>query len=64
MNLAGERLMADRTLPKSANTELSKAEALRKVAEAMEIVRFGEIIVKMQGGKPVFVDVLMRERVG
>ena len=49
---------------KTNPVELSRQDALRLVAEAMDKVRFGEIIVKMQGGKPVFVDVQYRERVG
>ena len=45
-------------------TELSSQEALHLVAEAMNVVRFGEIVIKIQNGKPVFVDALKRERVG
>ncbi len=55
--------MGVETLPKKG-VELSRTEALRLVAEAMKLVRFGEIVVKMQNGKPVFVDALSRERVG
>lgn len=46
------------------SSEISKREALERVARAMEQVQYGEIIVKMQGGKPVWVDKYERERVG
>lgn len=45
-------------------TELSAKDALAKVAKAMKEVEFGEIIIKMQGGKPIWVDKYERERVG
>lgn len=44
--------------------ELSRKEALRRVELAMSEVVNGEIIVKMQGGKPIWVDKFERERVG
>ncbi|MDQ7794132.1 MAG: DUF2292 domain-containing protein [bacterium] len=44
--------------------ELSKEAALRKVARALDEVQYGEIIIKMQAGKPVWVDKYERERVG
>lgn len=40
------------------------APALLSVAQAMTSVQYGEITVKMQGGKPVWVDSVKRERVG
>lgn len=43
---------------------LSKQIALERVARAMDEVEYGEIIVKMQAGKPVWVDKYERERVG
>ncbi|MEW6047104.1 MAG: hypothetical protein AB1609_11575 [Bacillota bacterium] len=43
---------------------LSKQRALELVARALDEVEYGEIIVKMQGGKPVWVDKYDRQRVG
>lgn len=40
------------------------ASALLAVAVALTEVAYGEVIVKMQGGKPVWVDKIERERVG
>lgn len=42
---------------------LSKQIALEHVSRAMDEVEYGEIIVKMQAGKPVWVDKYERERV-
>ncbi|NLJ61638.1 MAG: DUF2292 domain-containing protein [Firmicutes bacterium] len=39
-------------------------EALRKVELALESMKCNEIIVRVQNGKPVFVDKYERERVG
>jgi hypothetical protein len=44
--------------------ELSRQEAIRRVLKAMDVCAFGDITIKMQNGKPVFVDVIYRERVG
>ena len=43
---------------------LSISEALRRVEEALKSIRYGEIIIKVQNGKPVWVDKYERERVG
>jgi len=45
------------------DAELSKEAALRLVARALDEVQYGEIIIKMQAGKPVWVDKYERERV-
>ena len=52
------------TKKNSQNVEMSKQEAVRRVLKAMEVCAWGDIIIKMQNGKPVFVDVVYRERVG
>ena len=52
------------TASRSQKQEMSQEEALRLVAWALRGVRYGEIIVKMQAGKPVSVDKYARERVG
>lgn len=44
--------------------ESSKDEALRRVKEALNRVKYGEIIVKIQAGKPIHVESVNRERVG
>lgn len=43
---------------------LSVEEAIRRVKKALEDIQYGEIIIKIQGGKPIFVDKFERERVG
>jgi len=37
---------------------------LLNVAENLDDVNYGEINIKVQGGKPIWVDVIKRERVG
>jgi hypothetical protein len=39
-------------------------EVLDKVAKALEGLEFGEVVIKVQGGKVIFVDRYERERVG
>lgn len=46
------------------NKELSVREALKRVEEALKSIKYGEIIIKVQNGKPIFVDKYERERVG
>lgn len=46
------------------NKSLSISEALKKVEEALKTIKYGEIIIKVQNGKPIFVDKYERERVG
>lgn len=41
-----------------------KIDALGKVARGMAEVGYGEVIIKVQGGKVVWVDRYERERVG
>lgn len=44
--------------------ERSKQEALKQVAQALDSIRYGEVVVKIQGGKPIFVERREQERVG
>lgn len=44
--------------------EMSKEEALRRVARALDEIEYGEVIVKVQAGKVMWVDKYERERVG
>lgn len=44
--------------------ELSKKETIEKVEKALDLVKNGEVIIKVQGGKPIWVDKFDRERVG
>lgn len=37
---------------------------LEKVAKALEGLEYGEVVIKVQGGKVIFVDRYERERVG
>lgn len=46
------------------NKALSIREALNRVEEALKSIEYGEIIIKVQNGKPIFVDKYERERVG
>lgn len=48
----------------SRNVGTNHEETLRLVARALRDVKYGEIVIKMQGGKPVWVDKHERERVG
>lgn len=43
---------------------LSIEEAVTKVRTALTQIRYGEVIVKVEGGKPIWVDRHERERVG
>lgn len=43
---------------------ISKDEAIRLVSRALDQIQYGEIIIKVQGGKPIWVDKFERERVG
>lgn len=59
--------MANQSLGKQiqqSRIDISRKEALRRVERAMDQVVNGEIIIKMQGGKPIWVDKYERERVG
>lgn len=62
-NVAGDESLRQ-VSAKSCARGLSKQMALDYVARAMDEVGYGEIIVKMQAGKPVWVDKYERERVG
>lgn len=46
-----------------SNKSMSLSEAVIKVEEALKSIKYGEIIIKVQNGKPIFVD-KERERVG
>jgi hypothetical protein len=43
---------------------MSIGEALKRVEAALRSIQYGEIIIKVQNGKPIFVDKYERERVG
>lgn len=60
-NPNGERMFGSGE-EKSAN--ISKKEVLERVSRALDQIQFGEIVIKVQGGKPVWVDKYERERVG
>lgn len=46
------------------NKSMSIAEALEKVEQALRSIKYGEVTIKVQNGKPIFVDKYERERVG
>lgn len=39
-------------------------DAFRRVRKAIGEIRYGEVIVKVEAGKPIWVDKYERERVG
>ena len=39
-------------------------KVLDKIARALEGLKYGEIVIKVQGGKVIFVDRYERERIG
>lgn len=43
---------------------MSISETLKRVEQALQTMKYGEIIIKVQNGKPIFVDRYERERVG
>lgn len=49
---------------KSEITQNTTDKTLEAVKKALDEVKYGEIIIKMQDGKPVWVDKYERERVG
>ncbi len=46
------------------NKTMSIGETVKKVEEALKSIKYGEVIIKVQNGKPIFVDKYERERVG
>lgn len=46
------------------NKQQNVDEVLQKVAKALEGLEYGEVVIKVQGGKVIFVDRYERERVG
>ena len=52
--------MVERNNGKQQNID----EVLQKVAKALAGLEFGEVVIKVQGGKVIFVDRHERERVG
>lgn len=43
---------------------LSVEQTLEAVKKALTQIKYGEIIIKVQNGKPIYVDKYERERVG
>jgi Uncharacterized small protein (DUF2292). len=63
--MGGQEQHGQKVIPLSNESkELSIEEALRRVRKGLEQIKFGEIIVKVENGKPVWVDKHERERVG
>lgn len=46
------------------SNELNIEEALKRVRKGLEQIKYGEIIVKVENGKVIYVDKYERERVG
>ena len=44
--------------------ELSIKQTLETVKKALKQIQYGEVIIKVQAGKPIFVEKHERERVG
>lgn len=47
-----------------SNKSMSVSETLKRVEQALRTMKYGEVIIKVQNGKPIFVDKYERERVG
>lgn len=47
-----------------SNKTMSISETVKRVEDALRSIKYGEIIIKVQNGKPIFVDKYERERVG
>lgn len=43
---------------------ISKEGVLMRVSRALDEIQYGEIVIKVQGGKAIWVDKHERERVG
>ncbi len=43
---------------------LSIEETLQRVRKGLEQIKYGEIVIKVENGKPIWVDKHERERVG
>ncbi len=43
---------------------MSIDETMMKVRKGLEQIRYGEIVIKVENGKPIWVDKHERERVG
>ena len=43
---------------------MSIDQTLEKVRKGLEQIKYGEIVVKVENGKPIWVDKYERERVG
>jgi len=59
----GKRKPLEECRNSAKEKELSREEALRRVTRALEEVEYGEIIVKVQAGKVMWVDRYERQRV-
>lgn len=53
-----------RRMPKDEALALSVEAALASVRKALDGLRYGEVVVKVEGGKVIWVDKHERERVG
>lgn len=49
---------------KQKNKELSIDQAVERVRKALQQIQYGEITIKVEAGKPIWVDKHERERVG
>jgi len=60
----GKRKPLEECRNSAKEKELSREEALRRVARALDEIQYGEVIVKIQAGRVMWVDKHERERVG
>jgi hypothetical protein len=51
-------------MDKTVSFEMSIEEALKRVRKGLENIKYGEITVKVENGKAIYVDKHERERVG
>jgi hypothetical protein len=63
MQMGGQERQEQKAMSLVTNG-LSIEEAIKRVHKGLEKIKYGEIIVKVENGKPVWVDKHERERVG
>ena len=48
----------------AAERERARLEALTRVEAALRNLKYGEVVVTVQGGKPILVETRKQERIG
>lgn len=53
-----------RIMEANVDPQIAIEDALQRVRKALTQIRYGEVIIKVEAGKPIWVDKFERERVG